>query len=424
MLEVGKVVLENGDDIGLCGTWAGEYGTKRGEYRLHLLDRTLLGVLDRSKVDEGSLVLDVGIGVELLKGLLAARVAAEELAGIAGGGALHRRLCLRRRRARPAAEAHVVQHVLDDRIERYHVLLRIQLRIDDIAALSHHAGEQAELAGLDGAHEEAPDAQRTAQRLLLCDAVEPPNRQRTVGEGYIGEAGGLDGEPVGVRHDGLLHKLLGGPHDIDRIGRLVRRDAEEGFRRIVEQEIKELLRHEDVRLAHRLDGEHVAFGAYMLAGREVGDDIERPVRLEEAVEEVAAEVDGLSYVLLGDVVSVARPEFAGKLGERVLVYVYDEHRTWLKAAQGGLDVVGADRACPANHQHPLSINATVHLVGALREIRREQRLRPLGHIPADERFYVEVYHIVSPFLLNPSRGSMNSKILKRYLGRSIGKQQK
>ena len=40
----------------------------------------------------------------------------------------------------------------------------------------------------------------------------------------------------------------------------------------------------------------------------------------------------------------------------------------------------------------LSVYAPVHLVGALCEVGGKQRFRPLGHVFADKRFYVEVYH--------------------------------
>lgn len=82
MLEVGEVVLENGNDIGLGRVLTGKHRAQRREYCLNFGDRTLLGIFDRSKIDEGCLVFDVGIRVKLLKRLLATRIASKEFTRI------------------------------------------------------------------------------------------------------------------------------------------------------------------------------------------------------------------------------------------------------------------------------------------------------------------------------------------------------
>ena len=61
-----------------------------------------------------------------------------------------------------------------------HVAFFVQFRIDDVAALPHDGGHEAEFAGFDGRDKEAPDAQRTGPRLMFVQAVEEAHRQASV----------------------------------------------------------------------------------------------------------------------------------------------------------------------------------------------------------------------------------------------------
>ena len=337
------------------------------------------------------------------------------------------------------SEPHVVEHVLDHHVEGNHVPRLVQLRIDDVTGFRQHRSGKAEFARFNRRNEETTNAKGTRQGLVLCDAVEPANGKRTIRERDVREAGGHNLKPLPfssfftfpfftfhyslflfftfpffifpfslflwrmrlrcsrIRHDRLLHQLLRRPHHVHRIRRLVGRHAEEGRGGIFEQEVQQLLRHEHVRLAHRLDGVDVAFRPHMLARREVRHDVERTMGLEELLEEPGPEVDWLRDVGLGNRILRARSEFAREFGQLVLVNVDYIHGRGTELPQCRLDVVAANRAGTADDQHFPAINRRMHSVRVLREVRRQQRLGTLRHVFADEPLNVEIQHDHHPF---------------------------
>ena len=86
MAEVRQILLQRLDHIILRRALTVEDPVQIGEYRLHLRNRTSLGVLDYPKIDECRLVLLVCRRVELLERLLPVGITPEEFARIAGIG--------------------------------------------------------------------------------------------------------------------------------------------------------------------------------------------------------------------------------------------------------------------------------------------------------------------------------------------------
>ncbi len=65
---------------------------------------------------------------------------------------------------------------------------------------------------------------------MFHHSLEITRQQTSVGEGYIGKPRRGNRETAGVCHNHLFHDFLTGSHDINRIGSLIRGNAEEMLR--------------------------------------------------------------------------------------------------------------------------------------------------------------------------------------------------
>ena len=158
-----------------------------------------------------------------------------------------------------------------------------------------------------------------------------------------------------------------------------------------EEQVQQALRLEHVRTHHRLDGVDVLLAPHVLVRGEVRDDLERSARGEQFPEHVAPEINGIGDELVGDVVARAAAHVAHEFGERILVYI-DHHERRNVEFENRLHVVAADRPRAADYEHAPSVDAPVQFCVVSAEILREERLRTLRHVRADERLDVEINH--------------------------------
>lgn len=102
------------------------------------------------------------------------------------------------------------------------------------------------------------------------DLVDPQRNDGATGAHNIAIAGAADfgglGGP-GLGHNDLLHHGLGGAHGVDRIGRLVRGQADNGLDPLVNGRRQHVFRSQHIGL-DRLDGEELT-GRHLLEGRRV-----------------------------------------------------------------------------------------------------------------------------------------------------------
>ena len=138
---------------------------------------------------------------------------------------------------------------------------------------------------------------------------------------------------------------------------------------------------------------NIPLGPHMLPRGEVGNDVERAVRLEELLEELASEVNRFGDILLRHVV-VASPKLARQFRKRVLVDVDYKHRTRLESAQRRLNVVATDRPRAADDKHPLAVDPRMHLISELLEIRLQERLLTPCHVLSHKLFNIKINHAI------------------------------
>ena len=123
-----------------------------------------------------------------------------------------------------------MQEPVGDRGEGHHLLFS-QFREKDLPVLSQDAGQHTDLSTLLRRNEIAFHIVRRTQRLTLHQPADKSGQQTSVRKSHIGKTGRRYFEPRRIGHDHFLHDLLAGSHDIYRIGRLIRRHAEEMTRR-------------------------------------------------------------------------------------------------------------------------------------------------------------------------------------------------
>lgn len=250
------------------------------------------GLLDDAQGLEAVHIKLFARDVELLVGLLAGGVALEIDDGVIGGVLFHLGGEVFRFGVRGAfffAEALGLHEIVADAAEGEHLVLA-ELWEEDFAGIAQDAGQHTYLARFLRAHEIALDIAGGGQGLALLEAVEPAVRQRTIAESDIGEACGCDLEVLVVGHHEVFHDPLAGTHDVHGIGCLISGDAEEVFRRIDCQQVHQLLRLDVIVLDESLDAVTVLLRAYMLMGREVGDDVKAFLFAENALEDWIREV--------------------------------------------------------------------------------------------------------------------------------------
>ena len=265
-----------------------------------------------------------------------------------------------------------------NRVKSHHLRF-LQLGEENSAVLAQDAGEQADLPGLLRGDEESPDVRRGRERLQLGDPGQEARRERSVGESHVRESGRLDGEPVGIGENDVFHDPLGGPHDVDRVGRLVRGDAEVLLRGIVGEEIQQYFGMEDVVLKQRLDGVDVLLRPHVLVRGEIAHDVKAAAAPEHLGEDRGREVHGIGDVVGWHVHALRGAQVAGQLGERVLVGVdHDQGRR--PERQDGLDEGGPDGACAADDQDALALDPGGERRAVGLNILPKHRLRPFCHI--------------------------------------------
>ncbi len=293
----------------------------------HRFVRNGLACYDAKRV-EALHVEVLALDVEFLEGFLAAGVRGEEvyrvLVYLAGAhpGRFSDRFLIRTAKERLEAVLLKKRHCY--LVKGLHLYF-LKLREEDLAVVSQHAGEEADLAGLLGRYEVAPHVRGGGEGLELREAVHEAVRERAVGESDIGEAGGPDGDALGLREDEVLHDALGCAHDVHRVGGFVRRDAEVPLGRAVGELLKQSSRAEDIVVEERLDGVDVLLRADVLVGREVADDIEAFVRREHLPERLRGVVHGIRAVVRG-YREASGSDVPCELRECVLVGVRDDER--------------------------------------------------------------------------------------------------
>ena len=134
---------------------------------------------------------------------------------------------------------------------------------EDVAVLSMLEGEQDQVDGFVQRHDE-PGHGRFGQghRLPGADLVDPQGDDAAAGAHHVAVAGAADLRAQGVpalSDRDLLFQGLADAHRIDRVRRLVRRQADHAFHTLVDGRVQHVVRADDIGL-HGLHREELAAG--------------------------------------------------------------------------------------------------------------------------------------------------------------------
>ena len=189
-----------------------------------------------------------------------------------------------------------LQEAVTDIRERLH-LGGFQFREEDFSATAQHAGQQANLSALPGAHKVTEHVVRSHQRLALFQTAQPALGQRTIREGHIGKARSSHFKAVLIGEDKVFHNALAGAHHVHRVGGLVRRDAEEVPGRELAKEVQQGAGLQVVVFQQGPYGIAVFFRANVLVGTEIGHNVKAFLFPEQEGEHGVREVQRIAAVV-------------------------------------------------------------------------------------------------------------------------------